>query len=245
MQIEYMPLLQPARELLNTPRGFERFKQYIDTIVGGGDDVALLPLVGMNPMSRGHVAERLDRLIAMDADQIAGLAGLTAGRELHTIDARFKLGIVIADDVMGGWTNRYTTDFKHRFENAAAIKRGWISVMLWASEEPTPDTVRAAVRSAIGRTAHVLRYGEARTLRAMLVQEGAAAHFAGIASASLDAEELSYSRAILAQHLDATDWPTIFACLYGDPAAYALGYEQLGLAEWAGFAVAYDWVGNG
>ena len=39
-------------------------------------------------------------------------------------------------------------------------------------------------------------------------------------------------------HLQATDRATVMACLYGDPAAHALGYPPQGLTVRAGFALA-------
>lgn len=238
MQVEFVPLLAKARELHDVPRGMERFQQYVATIIGDSNDVALLPLVAMNPMGREHVAERLDQWIALDAERVAAAAALQAARELHEIAAVFKLGLVIADDLRGGWTNRYTSDFSRRFALEAAIKRGWITAVLWVSEEPSPAMLHARVRAAIYRTAYVLRFGPARTLHAMLAQEGAATRFAGSAAPPLSAEELDYARAVIAPHRAATEWPIVLPCLYGDPAAYALGYPQLGLPEFAGFAVA-------
>ena len=55
---------------------------------------------------------------------------------------------------------------------------------------------------------------------------------------TLDAEDTAYSREVLAPHLDSEDFPTRFACLYGDEAARSVGYTPLGLSRRAGYAVA-------
>lgn len=38
------------------PLGRDCFNRYIQTLTGRGDDVALMPLVAMNPMGKPHVA---------------------------------------------------------------------------------------------------------------------------------------------------------------------------------------------
>lgn len=239
MQIQYIPLLQTARDLLDTPRGMERFKQYLATILGDGDDVALMPLVAMNPLSREHIAERLDQLLALDADLVAARAAFEAARDLDLIDGLFKLGLVVMDDRHGGWTNRYTSDFAGRVGNSAAIKRRWINVGLWVSEAASIAATRAAVRAAIFRTAYMLRHGYARTLRHLLAQESLAAAFSGSDQPQLNDDELRYSRDLIAPLLDTSidNTPIVLACLYGDAAAYELGYPQLGLPDQAGLIV--------
>jgi hypothetical protein len=72
----------------------------------------------------------------------------------------------------------------------------------------------------------------------MMRQEGLAAVFAGASEPTLDAEEIVYSREIIAPYLDSADLPTLFACLYGDEAARSVGYTPLGLSPRAGYAVA-------
>ena len=47
-----------------------------------------------------------------------------------------KVGLVVADDARGGWTDRYCSEFSHRFEGKALDKRGGIVGILWASETP-------------------------------------------------------------------------------------------------------------
>ena len=92
------------------------------------------------------------------------------------------------------------------------------------------------VREAAWRAAEVARRGDPRTLQAMLRQEGQAAAFAGRVP-EFSAEELDYSRAVLAPHLDSDHQPTVLAAMYGDEGARAWGYAPLGLSSYAGFQV--------
>ena len=66
MTLEYLPLLKVQRDLYDLPRGIERFREYIQTMTGGGDELKL-PLVAMNPMGKGHLPPFLDHLLAIDA----------------------------------------------------------------------------------------------------------------------------------------------------------------------------------
>ena len=72
----------------------------------------------------------------------------------------------------------------------------------------------------------------------MLAQEGHVMAMAGCSEPSLDAADLDYTREVLQPHLQATDLPTLIPCLFGDPAAHALGYPPQGLSPRAGLALA-------
>jgi hypothetical protein len=239
MRLTLVPLLQTQRELYDLPLGFDRFNRYIQTITGGGDDVALMPLVAMNPMGKPHVAESLDRLIALDAEAVAAAATADAERRLTDVDLALKVGLVLVDDALGGWTNRYLTEARSLVDLGPAIKRGWVSVFAWTGEEPTREGIREAVLASIYRTAYFHRYGEPKTLRQLIAQEGAAAAFANAGGPELDAEELEYTRGVISPHLVSDAFPVSFACLYGDEPAVSVGYPPLGLSKRAGFALAF------
>lgn len=244
MELTFLPLLQVQRDLLDTARGFERFKKYLDVLTDGQGDIAL-PLGTFNPMSKPHVAELLDALLAMDAEGVARTALDDAARRLRRVAGRLRVGLVVADDAMGGWTNRYLTDARHRFEDAGWLKRHFATPLIWTGEI-TPATlsvaamraqVRAETLATIYRAAYQLRHGMPKTLRAMLTQEGFVGVFAGIPP-TLAPDDLTAVRDLLMVHLDTANYPIIIACLYGDEAAEAVGYPALGVPPWGGFAAA-------
>lgn len=238
VQIEHIALLPIARELHTIPRGMERFQEYLRVIVGGAtDDVELLPLVGMNPMGRDHVAARLDEWLALSGDTVAAEVLGEASQALTHLSAEFRHGLVVVDDVMGGWTNRYTSDMGARFYAPSALKRGWLTTILWVSEPASHLYLRQSVRATLYRALYIQRYGPAQSLRQMMSQEGNVAHFAGI-SLQLDAEDIAYSREVLQPYLDSTHHGECMAALYGDEAARQVGYSPLGLSPFAGLEVA-------
>jgi len=239
MNIEFVPLLQMQRNLYSLPRGPERFRAYLETMVNSdGTDVRLPPLVAMNPMGKDHVPALLDSLLAMNAEEAAAQASAEAASLFAGVPGDFKLGLVVVDDLMGGWTNRYFSEFSHRFHGAVAYKRGWMSAWIWTSEVPALEMVREEVMGVISRTAYVLEHGAALNLADMLAQEGHVTAMAGCSEPRLDPADLDYTREVLQPHLQATDLPTLMPCLFGDTAARALGYPPQGLSHRAGLALA-------
>ena len=248
MKLDYVPLLRIQRELQGIPRGMGRFRQYLRTISPDGAALELPSLVAMNPMGKDHVTALLDVLLALDADGVAARAVAEASAELANEPGDFKAALVIVDDRMGGWTNRYAEEFTHRFRSGPPAapdfrlprwtKHFWVNGVLWSSEAVTERAVREAVLTAVYRTAYVLRHGPARTLRAMLAQEGCVMARAGCTGPVLDEEDVAYTREVLTPFLDADDKRTAIECLFGDEAGRTLGFTPRGLSPWAGLALA-------
>jgi hypothetical protein len=226
-------------------------------MVDAGSGDLTLPLVAMNPMGKDHVPAHIDQYLALDAESIAARAVTEAAPLVlpqtpqqpeaapiaGAVDA-FTVCLVVSDDLKGGWTNRYASEFTHRFESQAIAKRGWLVALLWTSETPSTAAVRDAVRTSIHRAAYLQRHPPPTTLGEMLAQEGFAAARAGCTTPALDPEDLAYTRAVIAPHLTATDRGTAIACLFGDTAARALGYPPMGLTDRAGFALALHDAGQ-
>jgi hypothetical protein len=205
----------------------------------------LTPLLLANPMARDHVTALLDALHALDADGIAARAAEEASTRLAGEPGEYDAGLVVVDDLMGGWTNRYAAEFTVRFQSGPPgehppqwMTRRWVYGVLWSSEPASEEAVRDAMMTAIYRMAYVQRDGLARTLRARLKQEGSVLAAAGCTAPALEADDLAYTREVLAPHLDADDLRTTIQCLFGDPAGRTLGFAPLGLSHWAGLALA-------
>ncbi|MEM9266969.1 MAG: hypothetical protein AAGA46_15745 [Cyanobacteria bacterium P01_F01_bin.13] len=239
MKVEYLPLLQIQRDLYSMPADHERFRTYLKTILNQeATDVDLMPLVTMNPMGKAHVATMLDTLLEMKADVVADQIVSDVTAQLTDYSSTFKLGLVVADDLMGGWTNRYTTEFNARFNLSASLKRNWLTGILWTSESPSLQKVREEALIPVYRAVYMQQHGMATTLQEMLAQEGYAMAMAGCQSPSLSEDDMAYTYEVIAPHLSTQDHPIIIACLFGDRAAHSLGYKPQGLSDRAGFAMA-------
>lgn len=239
VNLTYVALLQLQRELYSIPRGMNRFKQYLRTMVReDGVDLELPPLVIMNPMAKDHVPALLDAFLALDADGIAARSLAAAASQLQSEPGEYKAALVLADDLHGGWTNRFASEFMLRFQNGPSSRRFWVMGILWSSEPAAAETVRAAILLAAFRAAYVQRHGPAQTLRDMLAQEGQVMSQAGCRVPALDEEEIDYTREVLTPYLDAKDMRTAIECLFGDAAGRTLGFTPRGLSPWAGLALA-------
>jgi hypothetical protein len=237
MEVSVLHLLAIQRDLYAMPRGMDRFRAYIATMTGGTDDL-VLPLASMNPMGREHVAAMIDELLRMDAEAVAEAAATEASARLAQVPGQLAVGLVATDDAHGGWTNRYFTEMVLRFETAQLLRRGWAVVPLWTSEAWSPARVHEDVLAAVYRAAFQQEHGQPQTLGDMLAQEGWAARFAGATQPMLEPGDLDYTRKVLEPYRHASDYPTVFACLYGDEAARSVGYPPRGLSARAGFALA-------
>jgi len=244
MNLTYVPLLYIQRELQGLPRNYERFQQYLRTIIkADGSDVELVPMLAMNPMGKDHVTARLDELLGFKADEIGAQAAAEAVAATADVPGGFKAALVVVDDAGGGWTNRWSYEFNLRVPSPGH-KRFWVTEYLWSSEEHTPHSVRRTMLRAVYRTAYAIVHGTPGNLRQLMKQEGAAMSRAGCTAPTLDQEDLEYTRQVIEPHLDASDMPTCIACLFGDDAGKTLGFTPRGLSPWAGVALALHDAGR-
>jgi hypothetical protein len=152
VDLEFVRLLRVQRDIYRLPRGMERFREYLRTMVDAGSGDLELPLVAMNPMGKEHVPAMLDLLLNMGADDLGEAAVASAAPGLVDVPGRFRVGLVVADDLKGGWTNRWASEFGHRQGSPPLHKRGWAVGLLWTSEpEPTQAAVHEEVLTAIYR----------------------------------------------------------------------------------------------
>jgi hypothetical protein len=237
MNLRHVPLLAAQRRLLDLPRGRERFETYLRELRGDGGDIAL-PLQLFNPMSREHVARGLEAWLNQGAETACAQACAQASARLASCSADYAVGLVMVDDALGGWTNRFTTEWSHSADPGDLLKRGWLTVLLWSSEPADAVALVRATLATAFRAAHYVRHGTPRTLRAMLAQEGLAAVFAGATLSADDRAALETARDLIAAHLDTPSYPHMLTCFYGDVAAESLGYDPLGVPPRAGLAYA-------
>ena len=257
MNLTFVPLLRVQRELYAMPRGMERFREYIKTMTDAETGDLALPLVAMNPMGKDHVPALIDEYLALGAEEIAEGAVRSAAAPSRSAEAlgadrlramadrvgakadrSYRVALVVSDDLKGGWTNRWASEYSHRIEGAAITRRGWLVGLLWTSEPASEQNVRDAVLTSIHRAEYLHNHRAPVTLGEMLDQEGYATWRAGCTTPQLDDDDLAYTRSIVEPLRGATDRATVMACLFGDAAAKALGYSPQGLSDRAGFALA-------
>lgn len=238
MNLELFPTLQIQREFFAKPRAIARFWDYLG-ILSDGDDI-VTPINSLNPMGREHNAAKVEELMAMDAEAVAARALAEAEQRLAHAPGAFKFSLVVSDDLGGMWSNRTTSELSQRVPGPKlgnALKRGFIEIACWVSQPWTPEMIRQEVLLMAYRLAYWQLRERPKTLGEVMTQEGQAMRFADF-SLTLPADDLDYSRHVLAPHRAATETSILMPALFGDAAARELGYQPLGLSPRAGLEVA-------
>ena len=235
VEIEPYRCLESVRSLYQQPRSFERFQKYLDLVrVDAGTEA--VPLSRLNPMAKEHALAYVERLLAMNAEDAVFAAARDAAAKLEG-DDRLEVLLVLMDDAKGGWTNRAFSEFAHQYENKYEVEHAWSTVVVWTSEEPTPELLVRRAFESVYRTFDERKRGPVRTLGRILEREGRTMRFAGHHRLYDDATVESI-RANVEPHLDSHAAPTIFASLYGDAIAESLGYPPLGVPDRGGYDLA-------
>ena len=235
VSVELFRCLTKVRELYQLPRTFERFQGYLELVRADGTEA--LPLSQLNPMAKPHALERVEQLLEIGAEDRALAAACEAAAHMRDTGDALRIVVLLMDDAKGGWTNRAFAEFAHRYERKYEVSRGWASVVVWTSEDPTHELVEQRTFESLYRTLDERRHGPVRTLREILDREGRTMRFAGHQPRYDDAT-LASLRATIAPHLDWDAAPVVFAALYGDAIAESLGYPPLGIPDRGGYELA-------
>ena len=120
------------------------------------------------------------------------------------------------------------------------VSRDLFPSLLWTSEEPAAEDVRAEVLASCFRAGYLRGRCAPKKPGEMMEQEGGAARFAGRRTPRLSDEDLACSREVISFFRGSNVYADCFSVLYGDTAARAIGLPPLGLSTRAGLAVAVD-----
>ena len=236
MPFQLLPVLDPMRELYQKPRDFNRFKEYLALLMGDSRDDMELPIGNFNPMAKEHALEKLDELRALKAEAVAA-AVLTElnGRLQSGTATGFKVVLSLADDLKGGWTNRFTTDHASKFRIGPLVKRHFCTPVFWTGEEYHPEKIRTRVTEYAFRTLYRSAHNNPETLEDHIEQEAYVARMAGTARHYPGSRN---AQAFYQANRDSDNYALILNFLYGDDAAAQLGYRTLGIEEDAGYQYA-------
>lgn len=231
MRFEVIPVVERMHALYQQPRTIERFQEYIRMLEGGRKGDMALPISGFNPMAKAHLPARLEELMAMGAEDIMADIAAKVNERVPEDDGRVvQLVLNVADDMLGGWTNRYTTDYASRFQINALVERGFCAPYFWSSEEYTRELIAARTLAYAYRTIHHIRNGRARTLADCVAQEVFVAAECGT-HATVMRERMEAMRRFYEVHQLTEDYNIIFNFFYGNEVCRELGYPVFGLPD--------------
>ncbi|MEO0470952.1 MAG: hypothetical protein AAF206_15095 [Bacteroidota bacterium] len=233
MTFELIPVLSLMEELYQQPPRPERFQEYINRLRGETKTDLALPIVGFNPMAREHVLGKIAELQAIDAEGIMQSVMEEVNAEKEN-DSPEKIQVVLnlADDLKGGWTNRYTTDFDTKFKLHAFVVRNFCTPFFWSSEAYTVELICQRTMDQLYRTIWAKRHPRLYTLRDHLEQE---VFVCQRSERQTEKNDFSEIQAFYQHHQQNDDYSLIFNFFYGDDASESLGFSTYGIKAVNGF----------
>lgn len=236
-----LPVLDKMIEFYELPLEPARFQTYIKMLSGGKNDELVFPIGAYNPMAKSHVLERLVELKSMNAEanMEAQFLEFNDAFTEEDKDMIIHVGINLADDLKGGWTNRYSTEFDQIFKINALVERNFCTPILWSSEPYSQSLIENRTKAYIARHIHYREHGRVITLQEHFDMEKTAASYAVSEHDPLEEVEKDLLLEYLAEQGGNEDYATIFNFFMGDEASEHLGYKTFGIPPYGGFRLAY------
>lgn len=216
--------------LYGKPRTFERFQEYLKTLQGGTKADMAIPITGFNPMAKEHLLDRLKQLKNIGAEQIIEetLNDLNGTTFSNNAGGDFKVVTNLLDDLKGGWTNRFNSDYDSKFKINGCFSRNFCIAIFWASESFTKDIIKERTLDYIFRTVYWLSNPKPKTLKEHLAQE--------IFVASQTKSKSNYQEAdfkcldeFYKDNENTDNYHIVFNFFYGDNASASLGFPTYGI----------------
>lgn len=222
MTFELLPVLDIMLNLYQKPRSNDRFQEYLKILRGNTKDDLIMPIGGFNPMAKEHILDKLYELKALNAEAIIqDVAALLNEKKLIYTEKKYKIALNLSDDLMGGWTNRFTTDFDSKFKINALVKRQFCTPIFWTSESFNELLIRQRTFEFALRTIYWLEKPKPITLREFVEQEQFVIQNSPIS------EQMPLSDALknfYLKHSESDNYHLIFNYFYGDDASNQLGF---------------------
>ena len=237
MEFRLQPIIDTMLELYQLPLNSDRFKEYLKILQGDTQGDLDLPIGNFNPMVKEHVIDKLLELKALNAENImvATLNELNKKFSQNKMGAVFKVVLNLSDDLKGGWTNRYTTDYDTKFGSNALIKRNFCAPIFWTSESFDVDIVRQRTLEFAYRTIYRIQFPKPTTLKSHIEQEKFIAQNLNLKSdlANFEFEKINK---FYSEHTDSDNYSLIFNFMYGDEISESLAFPTYGVkTKMAGF----------
>jgi hypothetical protein len=230
MTFELLPIIEIMRDFYQKSRNPQRFQTYLQMLQGDTKDDLILPIGAYNPMGKDHVLEKLNELQSLDAEKIIEKMLLEFNKKQKNKTPIFKVVLCLSDDLHGGWTNRYTSDYDSKFKINALVTRQFCTPIFWTSEEFDPILIKKRTQAYLYRTEHWLSNPKPKTLKEHIEQEKYVAQQIGSTAELLDMDFEKLAD-FYKKHTDSDNYTLIFNFFYGDKASKSLGFPCFGISE--------------
>jgi hypothetical protein len=229
MKFELLPTIDLMIGLYEKPRTTERFQEYLKILQGNTNGDMEMPVSGFNPMAKEHILVRLNELKNLKAEEIMKETIARINQQL-TIDNNetFKVALNLPDDLKGGWTNRYTSDYDSKFRINGLVTRKFCTPVLWTSEQYSRELIETRTQEYIYRTIFWLTKPKPLTLKEHVLQE----HFVATNTGKKEnGSNFTALEQFYKNHQDTDNYHIIFNFFYGDNASKLLSFPTFGINE--------------
>jgi hypothetical protein len=240
MTFQLLPILDTMLDFYQMPLNSARFQAYLQLLQGDTKGDLVLPIGGFNPMAKSHILLKIKELQAIKVEKIiAETLTFVNERWQHKGNDRiYQVAINLADDLHGGWTNRYTTDYDSRFKINALVNRHFCTPYFWSSENYDENLIRERTLTAVYNTMYWLENPKPLTLKNHIEQLAFITQYIDNQSivSTIDFEKLND---FYQKNIESDDYHLIFNVLYGDAASEQLSFPTYGIEQaMSGFELA-------
>lgn len=229
MLFKLLPVIDVMTSFYQLPLTPDRFQQYLKMLEGGKKGDLLFPISGFNPMAKGHVLDKLNELKAIGAEDVMkdAIKKINWKFAAQYKEKQFNVALNLSDDLRGGWTNRFTSDYDSKFRINGLFERNFCVPVFWSSEPVTKEIVRSRAMEYMLRTIYRIGHSTPVTLEEHFAQENFVAdemeYLESVPTARSPWNEEFYN-----EHKNSAEYALIFNFLYGDAASESLSFKTFG-----------------
>ena len=239
MKFQLKPILSEIKDLYSKPISTERFKEYISKLQGDTKGDLALPIGGFNPMAKEHILQKISEL---EDHKVETIMEETI-KEFNTkLDASHSKEITvvlnIADDLKGGWTNFFSTDFDSKFKLNAFVSRKFCVPYFWTSESYSRELIKSRTLEYLNRTLYRLKNPQPKTLEEHLEQEIFCVTMENNGNQIYKEANFKKMENYYLENKQSEEFDRIFNFFYGDEGSESLGYKKYGIERPLGFEYA-------
>lgn len=237
MKFQLIPVLSDIEKLYRMPIGPDRFKAYIQILNGGDKNKLAMPVGGYNPMAKQSVLDKLLKIKALGAESFVEKALLEINEKLKPSKKLIRVGLNLADDIGGSWSNKFQTSFDSIFKFNGVFNYDFCAPYLWMTEEITEELIYERTKAYAWRTVFWVQNGKPKTLEDHLNQEiFVCENLQGKKVENSD--KLKPLQQFYEAHKNADDYSLLFNFFYGDEASKDLNFPTFGIGKITGFDLA-------
>lgn len=233
MQFKLLPTLDTMLKLYQKPHDFDRFKDYLRLLQGDTHHDVELPISGFNPMAKEHIIPKIQELQTLKAEEFAQNLFFDLNKKLQNVENElvFSVALNISDDLKGGWTNRFTSDFDSKFKLNAWVKRAFCTPIFWTSEAFSKEMIAERILSYCYRTLYRVLNPNFKplTLAQHLAQEIFISQ--NVKTHAKPLVNFAEIEDFYQKYQQSEDFHLIFNFFYGDAASEELGFKTFGIHE--------------